>query len=207
MDDKGATVTDSDALRALYGAPSDTVQRKVLPRLDRHCRAIIAASPFLVIGTADASGACDVSPRGDAPGFVAVLDEATLLIPDRRGNKRVDSLHNILESPQVALLFFLPGMNETLRVNGRAAITTAGALLAPLAVNGKVPQSGLLVRVEEAFLHCGKALIRSRLWDPERQIDRTSLPSLGRMIAEQIEGLEVAEVEATVEESYRERLY
>ena len=137
-------INDADALRALYGEPSDPVKRKVLDRLDKHCRAIIAASPFLVIGTADASGGCDVSPRGDAPGFVAVLDERSLLIPDRRGNKRVDSLNNLLENPQVALLFLLPGMNETLRVNGWARITADPALLTPMAVNGKVPQTGLL---------------------------------------------------------------
>lgn len=207
MEGNGARIDAPEELRSLYGEPSDTAQRKVLPRLDKHCRSVIAASPFLVIGSADASGACDVSPRGDAPGFVAVLDDATLLIPDRRGNKRVDTMGNILENPQVALIFFVPGMTETLRVNGRVEITTEASLLAPHAVNGKPPQSGLVVRVEEAYLHCGKALIRSRLWDPERQIDRKSLPSLGQMIAEQIEGLDVAETEANIEEAYRSRLY
>ena len=207
MKNGDATVTDNESLRALYGAPSETAQRKVLRRLDRHCRAVIAASPFLVIGSADADGNCDVSPRGDAPGFVAVLDDERLLIPDRRGNKRVDTMGNILENPHVALIFFVPGMTETLRVNGRVEIATNAALLAPLAVNGKAPQSGLLVQVEEAFLHCGKALIRSKLWDPERQIERSSLPSLGRMIADQVEGLQADDAEANIEQAYRERLY
>lgn len=207
MKNGDSTVSDATELRALYGEPSDTVQRKVLPQLDKHCRAIIAASPFLVIGSADGGGNCDVSPRGDAPGFVKVVDDATLLIPDRRGNKRVDTMGNILENPHVALLFFVPGMTETLRVNGRVEITTETALLAPLAVNGKAPQSGLLVRVEEAFLHCGKALIRSKLWDPAQQIERSSLPSLGRMIADQVEGVQTADAEANIEAAYRERLY
>ncbi len=202
-----ATVGDAESLRELYGAPSETAQRKVLRRLDRHCRAVIAASPFLVIGSSDAEGNCDVSPRGDAPGFVAVLDDERLLIPDRRGNKRVDTMGNILENPHVALIFFVPGMTETLRVNGHVEITTDASLLAPLAVNGKAPQSALLVQVEETFLHCGKALIRSRLWDPEQQIERSSLPSLGRMIADQVEGVETDDAEANIEQAYRERLY
>jgi len=202
-----AKIRSRDELRAHYGEQSDLVKRKVLTRLDRHCRTFIAASPFLVLASADDSGACDASPKGDAPGFVAVLDDSTLVIPDRPGNKRVDSLGNLLGNPRVGLIFFVPGMNETLRVNGRAEITTDPALLTPLAVKGKHPLSGIVVRVEEAFLHCGKALIRSRLWDPETRIDRTSFPSLGKMVADQIGGLDADEAQAHVEESYRERLY
>ncbi len=196
-----------DDLRAHYGEQSYLAKRKVLPRLDRHCRDFIAASPFLVLATADGTGACDASPKGDAPGFVAVPDERTLVIPDRPGNNRVDSMGNLMGNPQVGLIFFVPGMNETLRVNGRAEITTDPTLLAPLAAQGKQPRSGLVVRVEEAFLHCGKALIRSRLWDPETRIDRKSFPSLGKMIADQIGGVDADEAQARVEESYRERLY
>lgn len=200
-------IQSRDDLRAHYGEQSDLVKRKVLTRLDPHCRSFIAASPFLVIATADESGACDASPKGDAPGFVAVLDERTLVIPDRPGNKRVDSLGNLLGNPQVGLIFFVPGMNETLRVNGRAEITTDPALLSPLAVKGKQPVSGILIRVEEAYLHCGKALIRSRLWDPETRIDRKAFPSLGKMVADQVDGIDADEAQAHVEESYRERLY
>lgn len=201
------TVGDRAALKAIYGEPSDLVKRKVLSRLDRHCRHFISLSPFLVIGTASAAGPADVSPRGDAPGFVALIDERTLLIPDRPGNKRNDTLSNILENPQVALIFFVPGMDETLRVNGRARITDDETLLTPLSVRGKLPLSGLLVEVEEAFLHCAKALIRSRLWAPESQIDRKSFPSLGEMISDQIEDLDPDSVDAQIADSIEKRLY
>lgn len=203
-DDK---IETASALRDHYGAPSDLAARKALTRLDPHCRHFIAASPFLVLSSADRSGHCDASPRGDAPGFVAVLDDTTLVIPDRPGNKRVDSLSNILENPRVGLLFFVPGMNETLRVNGRAAITRDADLLAPLAVNGKPPVAGIVVSVETAFLHCAKALMRSHLWDPARRIDRKSFPSLGRMLADQIGGLDGDEAQDWIEEGYRKRLY
>lgn len=199
--------TDSRGPRDVYGEPSDLVQRKVLPALDRHCRAFIAASPFLVISSADANGGADVSPRGDAPGFVAVLDDRRLLIPDRPGNRRIDTLSNVWENPNVGLLFLVPGMNETLRVNGKAEVTYDQTLLAPLSVQGKAPVSGLLVTLEEAFLHCAKALIRSRLWDSEAQIDRKSFPTLGRMVADQIKGLDAEETEARIQESYKTRLY
>ena len=202
-----AGIASEAELADLYGEQSELVRRKVLTRLESHCRALIAASPFLVIGTSDAEGRQDVSPRGDPPGFVAVLDDRRLLIPDRPGNKRLDSLRNVLGNPQVGLLFFVPGMDETLRINGRAEITTDPALLTPLAVNGRAPLSGLLVTVEEAFLHCAKAFIRARLWDPAAQVDRKAFPSLGRMIADQIAGTgaEAADVDET--DSYRKRLY
>ena len=200
-------IRDSEALRAQLGEPSDLVRRKKLRRLDPHCRRFIALSPFLVLSTADAEGACDASPRGDAPGFVSVLDDGRLLIPERRGNKLADSLLNILENPRVGLLFLIPGVDETLRVNGHAGLIREAALLAPLAVQGKVPELAILVEVEEAYLHCGKALIRSRLWDPASRIERDRLPSLGRMIADQVSGYDSEETEAYVQESYRERLY
>lgn len=207
MDDTRLTISNADDLRSLYGEPSDLVKRKAIAKLDKHCRAFIAASPFLVVASAGADGSADASPRGDGPGFVAVLDDATLLIPDRPGNKRIDTMENILENPHVGLIFFVPGMNETLRVNGWAEITTEQALLEPLAVNRKVPQAGILVRVEEAYLHCAKALIRSKLWDPETQIDRKTFPTLGQMIADQIEGVDAETVEERIQESYARRLY
>lgn len=197
----------AEDLRSRYGEPSDLVKRKALQKLDRHCRNFIAASPFLVIASADAEGRVDASPRGDAPGFVAVLDEQTLALPDRPGNKRLDTLRNLLANPRVGLIFFLPGMNETLRVNGRAEISTEPALLARFEVGGKAPPSAMLITVEEAFLHCAKALIRSDLWNPERRIDRKTFPTLGQMVADQIDGVDAEAADAAVEESYRKRLY
>ncbi|HLW27954.1 MAG TPA: pyridoxamine 5'-phosphate oxidase family protein [Kiloniellales bacterium] len=196
-----------DALRDHYGNPSDNAQRKQLDHLDGHCRTLIAASPFVVVGTSNARGEQDVSPRGDPPGFVKVLDDKHLLIPDRPGNRRLDSLSNLLENPGVGLLFMIPGMNETLRVNGRGRIVTDPETLAAMIVQEKPPLSALLVEVEAAYLHCGKALIRSRLWSPDAQVDRKSLPSLGKILADQIKGLEQREQEERLEKAYRETLY
>jgi PPOX class probable FMN-dependent enzyme len=197
-----------EAVRARYGEPNPRVVAKELRRLDRHARAFIALSPFLVIASADGQGRADATPRGDAPGFVAVLDDTTLLIPDRRGNNRVDTLLNLTENPHLGLVFMVPGINETLRVNGRARIVADAALLEPLAAQGKVPASGLLLMVEEVFFHCGKAMIRSELWNPERQVPRGSFPTLGRILADQIQdGLTVEASEQWIAESYRDRLY
>jgi uncharacterized protein len=200
-------VEDLGELRELYGPPGERSVKKQLTRFDKHCRAFIARSPFLVMASSDPSGRCDASPKGDAPGFVQVLDDQTLLIPDRLGNNRVDTIGNLLERPGVGLIFFVPGLNETLRVNGRARITTDPALLEPLAVNGKVPRSGILVAAEEVYFHCGKALIRSDLWNPEKQLSRSEFPSLGRILADQIGGMSVEEAERATAESYRTRLY
>lgn len=194
-------------LRELYGAPSERSLKKQLARLDSHCRAFIARSPFLVIASTDPSGRCDASPKGDAPGFVHVIDDATLLIPDRLGNNRIDTIANLLACPGVGLIFFVPGINETLRINGRARITTDAALLEPLAVNGKVPRSGILVTAEEIYFHCGKALIRSDLWNQEKHLRRSEFPSLGRILADQIGGISVEESERLTAESYKTRLY
>ncbi len=201
------TIENPERLHEIYGAPSERAVKKQLSRLDRHCRAFIARSPFLVIASSDPSGRCDASPKGDAPGFVQVVDDQTLLIPDRLGNNRVDTLGNLLVRPGVGLIFFVPGVNETLRVNGRAKVTTDPALLEPLAVNGKAPRSGILIAAEEVYFHCGKALIRSDLWNPQKHIPRGDFPSLGRIIAEQIGGVSVEESERATAESYRTRLY
>ena len=200
------TIENPERLREVYGAPSERSLKKQLSRFDKHCRAFIARSPFLVIASSDPSGRCDASPKGDAPGFVEVLDDETLLIPDRLGNNRVDTIRNVLERPGVGLIFFVPGLNETLRVNGRARIITDAASLEPLAVNGKVPRSGILITAEEVYFHCGKALIRSDLWNPEKHVPRGEWPSLGRIIAEQI-GTDPVEGERMTAESYRTRLY
>ena len=200
-------IADSAGLRAHVGAVNPLAERKVLDRLDGFCRDFIALSPFLVLATADADGRADASPRGDAPGFVQVLDERRLLIPDRRGNNRVDSYANVLAAPGVGLIFMVPGIAETLRVNGRARLTRDPALLESSTVQERTPTLGLLIEVDEAFFHCGKALIRSKLWDPAVQVERGSFPSLGRIVAEQTKAIGVAEAEANMEEGYRTRLY
>jgi PPOX class probable FMN-dependent enzyme len=170
-------------------------------------RSFIAASPFLCLGTSSPAGA-DVTPRGDAPGFVHVLDDHTLLIPDWPGNNRLDTLGNVLENPAVGLLFFVPGVQETLRVNGRAAISTDPALIARWNVNGKHPRSVLRVAVEQAFMHCGKALIRARLWAADAQIARGALPSYGQMLKDQTKLPESAEeMQRSLEDGYTHRLY
>jgi len=201
------TIESPQQLREIYGEPMERAVKKQLTRLDRHCRNFIALSPFLVIASSDPSGRCDASPKGDAPGFVRVVDDTTLLIPDRLGNNRIDTLGNLLARPGIGLIFFVPGINETLRVNGRAKVTTDPELLEPLAVGGKVPRSGILVAAEEIYFHCGKALIRSDLWNPDKRVARGSWPSLGRIIAEQVGGMDPDEAERQTAESYRTRLY
>jgi PPOX class probable FMN-dependent enzyme len=182
-DDTHETCIGSEhELRALHAPPSDLVQKKCVDRLDKHCRAFIALSPFLVLGTANADGRADVSPRGDPPGFVKVLDDKTLLIPDRPGNNLLDSLSNIVANPEVGLLFVIPGFDETLRVNGRAEIVRDPALLAPLAVEGKAVKVAIRVSVREVYLHCAKSFRRARLWDPAARVPRETLPSLAKMV-------------------------
>ena len=201
------TASRAGELRTIYREPNARAALKVLDHLDAHCRNFIALSPFLVLSTASAQGRTDASPRGEPPGFVAVPDARTLLIPDRPGNNQIDSLQNLVEQPHVGLLFFVPGMNETLRVKGTAEIVTDPALLAPLSVGGRVPVSALRVTVEEAFLHCGRALIRSRLWDPSVQIERSGFPSYGQVLADQIAGADAREIDAAEDEANRTRLY
>lgn len=200
-------LTTAEAVHSHYGEPSHMSVAKQLDHLDRHCRAFIALSPFLVIASSDRAGRIDASPRGDAPGFVAVLDERRLLIPDRLGNNRVDTMLNIVENPHVGLLFLTPGLNETLRVNGGVQITTDPVMLSPLAAQGKTPKAGLLVAVEEVYFQCGKAMIRSKLWRPESQTPRGSFPSLGQVLADQIAGGDAERFEAGIEERYRNALY
>ena len=198
---------DANALREYYPPAIDRARLKTLPKLDRHCRDFIALSPFVCLGTAGPGG-IDVSPRGDRPGFVRVLDDHTLALPDWPGNNRLDSLTNLVTNPEVGMLFLIPGVDESLRVNGAARITTDSALLAEFETGGKQPRSALLVTVREAFLHCGKALMRSRLWHNDYRIERDRLPSYGRMLKDQIEIAQSAEeIEASIAESYRTKLY
>ena len=195
-------------LRSRYGEPSENSVRKSLDRLDRHCRRFIELSPFVVLATSGADGRADCSPRGDPPGFVAVLDDRTVLLPDRRGNNRTDSLRNILENPQVGLLFMIPGANETLRLNGRATLTADPERLEPLSVKGRSPRSGLLIEVEEVFLQCTKALVRSRLWADESRVDRkTALPSFGQMLADHTGQGDGEAIDRKLRETLPEMLY
>src|ERR1051326_1110169 len=201
------SLTNEDDLRELYPPPIDRARLKVLRRLDPHCATFIAHSPFLCLGTSSDRGA-DVAPRGDEPGFVHILNDTTLAIPDWPGNNRLDSSSNIVVNPQVALLFLIPGVQETLRVNGTAEITTKGELLAQWERNGKRPRAALLVKVQDAFLHCGKALIRARLWDDDYKIDRAELPPYGEMLKDQIQTTETAEeIQASIENGYANKLY
>jgi PPOX class probable FMN-dependent enzyme len=160
-------ISTRDELDELYGPPIEAVVQKAIDHLDVHCREFIARSPFVLLATADARGRCDVSPKGGPPGFVAVLDEHRLLIPDAPGNKRIDSLRNLFENPHIGLLFLIPGLEETLRVNGQVALVRDEQLLAGADLGGKPARVGLGVQVEEAFLHCAKAFKRSALWRPE----------------------------------------
>jgi PPOX class probable FMN-dependent enzyme len=202
------TVADETGLRELYPAPTGLAAKKTLARLDKHCRRFISLAPFIALATGDEAGNLDVSPKGDAPGFVEVADDTTLLIPDRMGNNRVDGLRNIVTNPHVGILFMIPGVDETLRVNGRAHISTAPELLQRFVVNGKAPTTVTVVEVDEAFLHCSKAMKRSKLWADDSRVERRVLPSLGRMIAEQIDdGTTVEAAETRVEESLRTRVY
>ncbi|NMN58307.1 hypothetical protein FHT36_002209 [Xanthobacter sp. SG618] len=186
-----AVVADEAALRRLYGSAAGRSVAKQLDRLDHHCRHFISLSPFVLIATADASGAADVSPRGDVPGFVAAR-ERELLIPDRPGNNRLDSLTNILATGQVGLLFLIPGVDETLRVNGNAFIHDDEELTRLFTVAGKAPRTVLRVEVKEAYLHCAKAFMRSRLWEPEAQVERSALPTMGEMLRDQIASKDAA---------------
>jgi PPOX class probable FMN-dependent enzyme len=175
--------------------------------LDTHCRKFIALSPFVCLGTVGDEGA-DVTPRGGPPGFVHIVDDGTLALPDWPGNNRLDSLTNIVSDARVGMLFLIPGIDESLRVNGAAEISVHPDLLAMFDTDGKRPRSVLLVRIAEAYLHCGKALIRSRLWRDDYKVDRSELPSYGRMLKDQIDIGDSAEtIEASVEKGYREGLY
>ena len=202
-----STITTLEELRGCYQPPLERSLRKSLTTLDGHMRRFISLSPFLCLGTSGAGGG-DVTPRGDTPGFVHVLDERTLLIPDWPGNNRLDSLTNVVANPNVVLLFFVPGVNETLRINGTGEITMDAAVLERWTTNGKHPRSALRVTVREAYLHCAKALIRSKLWGEDYRIERSELPSYAQMLKDQGATTDTVEqVQAAIDESYTTRLY
>jgi uncharacterized protein len=174
-----STISD---LEALYGEPLEASIAKETDRVVPVYRALIEASPFATLATRGPEG-LDCSPRGDGPGFVRVADEKTLLLPDRRGNNRLDSLRNIVHDPQVALLFLIPGVGETLRVNGRAVVSTDPALLDSFAVDGKAPRTVVVITVETVYFQCSRAVVRSDLWNPDKHVARKSLPSAGQILA------------------------
>ncbi|MFJ1768280.1 MSMEG_1061 family FMN-dependent PPOX-type flavoprotein [Amycolatopsis sp. NPDC088138] len=194
-------------VRARLGDPEPMIEAKVGDHVDKHARRFIAHSPFLTLATADAAGRADCSPRGDYPGFVKVLGERTLAMPDRTGNKIADSFRNIAENDGVGMLFFVPGMRETLRVNGRAYVTDEPDVLARMRTEAKEPILAIVVEVEQVYFHCGRALIRSRLWDPASQALAEELPSAGEIVTDQL-GMDIdpARFEAMLEAGYR-KLY
>jgi PPOX class probable FMN-dependent enzyme len=197
---------DETALRDILGEPTELVRKKVADRLNPLTRQFVERSPFVVVATGRPDGGLDVSPRGDPAGFVRILDERTLLLPDRPGNKLADTLTNLLADDRIALLFLIPGVNDTFRINGRARIVDEPDLLTDSAIEGKVPQLGLLVEVEEAYTQCPKALLRSELWNPDRHIERSELPSSGEILRSIADPeLDVAEYEEARTERYRRR--
>ena len=198
-------ISAEDALRTTLGEPSEVVKAKVSDRLNVLTRQFVERSPFLCLATSAADGTCDVSPRGDPAGFVKVLDERTLLLPDRPGNRLADSFRNVLENPHVALLFVIPGISDTFRVNGRASIVEDPELLAPCAAEGKVPKLGLLIEVDEAYTHCPKAFLRAQLWDPDRYADRSELPSSGELMRSVGADVDPKEYDAERAERYARR--
>lgn len=194
-------ITSTDALAELIGTPSEIAVKKQLAEIDEHMAKFIAQSPFLLLATTSADHRCDVSPRGDHAGFVRVLDSRTLLLPERTGNRRVDSLRNVVETGSAGLLFAIPGVLETLRVNGRAQVIADEELLATMAVAGKVPQVAIVLHVEESFLQCGKALLRSELWSAPKG---ATLPTFAQMLKDQarMEGVSAEAINARIQESY-----
>jgi PPOX class probable FMN-dependent enzyme len=202
-------VTNLAELRALVGEPSELARKKQIDHLDHHCRQYIAHAPFLLLATSDATGRCDVSPKGDAPGFVHVLDDHHLVIPDRPGNKRFDGISNILENPHVGLIFLVPRYEETLRVNGRATVTRDLDLLARMDVGGRRPLFAIGVEVEEVFMHCAKAFKRSGLWQPERWPDISAMAPAACVLFDMAKPTDktVADIEKGLDFAYAKTLY
>lgn len=201
-------IASEEQFRAVMGDPSDRAARKEIAFLDRHCRAFISRSPFVLVSSSDADGRMDVSPKGDPPGFVQVLDDTTLAIPDRLGNRRADTFRNLLQRDTIGLLFLVPGKRETLRVSGRAVIVRDRALRESMAVSGRLPDFALVVGVEQVMFHCAKCVIRSNLWNPAAWPELAGLPSMAEALvaAGKLEA-SVEEVNATIEKDYVARLY
>ncbi len=205
-------ISDESKLRSLFRPVSMLASNKCLAALDSHAQAFIRRSPFMCLGTQNSSGRADVSPRGDPAGFVNIIDERTLAIPDRPGNNRLDSLSNIIANPNVGLLFIIPGFDDTLRINGQASLTTESKILAAMSVRDRAPTLAIIVRVEEVFLHCAKAFRRSQMWNPDHFQDRDTMPSLSKMILDQTTGAPedakaMRAIDAELEETYLKTMY
>ena len=204
-----STKEEFGEFRFAIGNPSPRATNKVISFIDEHCIDFISNSPFLSLATSNADGQCDVSPRGDAPGFVQVLNEKHLFIPERPGNRRMDSAHNIITNPNIGILFLIPGLGETLRINGKAYICRDPELLEKCMVNGKLPLFGILVEVKECYVHCAKALIRSQLWKPNSWLPKETLPSASEMLVAHtnIPNVTAEQVGKELNEGYSNRLY
>lgn len=200
------TIDTNATLRALYDVARGRSVLKEMHSLDVHCKHFIELSPFVVIATVGATGHLDSSPRGGEPGFVKTIGTDTILIPDSPGNNRLDSIQNILETHQVGLLFMIPGVEETLRVNGPAVISVAAGDIVHCTTERRAPQAVIRVTVREAYLHCAKALMRSRLWDEDRKVDRSVLPSMSRMISDQTGGEALVESQEDMRKRYQAQL-
>ena len=203
------TIEDADTLRTHFGEPHPVAVALSKPKLDKHHKTFIALSPFVLVAAADASGQPTISPKGDAAGFVQVLDDNTLMIPDRPGNNQVITFSAIVENPKVGLIFLVPGRKETLRIEGHAKIALDDDVLTTATVNGKLPPAALVITVTRAHIHCGKSVVRSKLWNPETQIEKDAIPSYGQIIKDQIADpeLTVAAADELVEHVYKEELY
>ncbi len=205
-------IEDEQALRGMFHATHNLAVIKSLNQLDNHAQEFIKRSPFLCLGTQNQEGNADVSPRGDPVGFVKILDQYTLAIPDRPGNNRFDSLVNILDNPYVGLLFVIPGFDDTLRVNGKASLTTDPDILKEMSVKNRIPALAIIVEINEVFLHCAKAFRRSHLWDPDYQQNREEMPSLSKIILDQTTGAptdenEMRAIDEQLEEDYKKSMY
>jgi len=204
------SIDDFNALRAELGPPSKVVSNKVIHSLDSYSIAFISKSPFIIISTSDDLGCCDASPRGDHPGFVYVIDEKHLFIPERPGNRKMDSIQNIIHNPHIGIIFIIPGMEETFRVNGKACISRDEALLNKTAVNGKLPLMGIGVEIEEGYMHCAKAFKRANLWNAEKWLPESDLPSAAKMIAAHVSDKMIVtedQIKIALEDTYKNRLY
>ncbi len=201
-------VTSEEQLRDIFGWPAERAVKKELQQLDKHCRAIIEKSPFVLFASSDGTR-CDVSPKGDAPGFVQVLDDKTVAIPDLPGNSRLDTLSNFIANPQVGMLFLVPGMNETLRINGRVSLVRDADLLESMSVGGKLPKLAIVVHVEEVFTHCPKAFIRSSLWNNETWSDRSEIASYAEILRDHVgmENCDLDELEVELEKRISSTLH
>lgn len=201
-------IQTGEELRAIYGEPSAAAARKQLDALEPHTRRFLSKSPFVLIGSQDRAGHADVTPKGDRPGFVEVLDDTTIAIPDRPGNARIDTWLNVIENPSVGLLFLIPGMNETLRINGTARLTTDIGLCERLGMNGRPARAVLVVSITEVFMHCAKAFIRSSLWQSDSWPDRKDMPTLGEIMRDQLASVETAEeIDQRLDRNYQTALW